>query len=106
MKLGIIITRSDPESVYNTLRLAVYALKQGDEVKIFLSGAGVEMDRIEDSKFNIRQEAQAVLDAGGRFFACGSCLKLRESRGMDMCPLSSLSDEYEIICESDKVLSV
>ena len=51
MKLGIIIPRSDPESVYDTLRLAVYALKYGDEAKVFLSGAGVEIDQIENSRF-------------------------------------------------------
>lgn len=106
MKFGIIINRSDPESVYNVLRLATYALKQGDYVRIFLSGAGVEIDRIEDARFNVREQAQAVLDAGGRFFACGSCLKLRKSEGADICPLSSLSDEYEIIRDSDRVLSV
>lgn len=106
MKLGIVITRSDPEAVYNVLRLAVYSLEQGDEVKIFLSGAGVEFDRIEHVKFDVRGQARAVLDAGGSFFACGSCLKLRESEGTDICPLSTLRDEYEIIRNSDKVVSI
>ena len=41
MKLGMIITQTDPETVFNALRLAHYSLKQGDEVKIFLSGRGV-----------------------------------------------------------------
>ena len=41
MKLGIIITQTDPETVFNTLRLAEYSLQQGDEVRIFLSGKGV-----------------------------------------------------------------
>jgi hypothetical protein len=34
MKLGMIITQTDPETVFNALRLALYSLKQGDEVKI------------------------------------------------------------------------
>ena len=38
MKLGIIITQTDPETVFNALRLASFSLKQGDEVRIFLSG--------------------------------------------------------------------
>ena len=33
MKLAIIITQIDPETVCNALRLASYSLKQGDEVK-------------------------------------------------------------------------
>lgn len=106
MKLGIIISRSDPEAVYNVLRLALYSLKQGDEVSVFLSGAGVEIEQIEHPKFNVREQARAVLDAGGSFFACGSCLKLRESEEADTCPLSTLQDEYEIIRDSDKVVSI
>ncbi|MBI2434948.1 MAG: DsrE family protein [Candidatus Hydrogenedentes bacterium] len=106
MKLGIIISRSDPESVYNILRLGVYAVNQGDEVKVFLSGAGVEIDRIDDASFDVRQQAQALLDAGGAFFACGSCLKLRASQGTEVCPLSTLRDEYDIVRDSDKVLSI
>jgi hypothetical protein len=44
MKLGMIITRSDAETVFNALRLALYSLEQGDHVRIFLSGRGVEID--------------------------------------------------------------
>ena len=97
MKLGIIITQTDPETVFNALRLANYSLKQGDQVKIFLSGRGVEMDKIEDSKFNVKKLAGEVLDAGGQFFACGTCLKLRESAGSEICPISTLRGPYEIV---------
>ena len=105
MKLGIIIPRSDPESVYDTLRLAVYALKYGDEAKVFLSGAGVEIDRIK-THGSCPTTGPGSLELRRTLLACGSCLKLRESQGSDTCPLSSMSDEYEIIRESDKVLSV
>ncbi len=37
-----IITDTDPETLFNALRLAQYALKEGDNVRIFLSGRGVE----------------------------------------------------------------
>jgi uncharacterized protein involved in oxidation of intracellular sulfur len=106
MKLGIIITRNDPETVFNALRLALYSLQQGDEVRIFLSGKGVEIDRIEDPAFDVKGQARKVLDAGGNFFACGTCLKLRESKGSAICPLSTLNDEYEIVRDSDKVVTV
>ncbi len=43
MKLGMIITQNDPETVFNALRLAVYSLEQGDEMHIFLSGKGLEI---------------------------------------------------------------
>jgi uncharacterized protein involved in oxidation of intracellular sulfur len=106
MKLGLVITRTDSEAVFNALRLALYSLQQGDEVRIFLSGQGVEIDRISDPKFDIRTLAQKVLDGGGRFFACGSCLKLRDSSGSDVCPLSTLKDHYEIVRDSDRLVTI
>ncbi len=106
MKLGIIVTQTDPETVFNALRLALYSLEQGDQVRIFLSGRGVEIDRIEDPKFDVKTQAQKVLDAGGEYFACGSCLKLRNSTGSDICPLSTLKDHYEIVRDSDRILTI
>ena len=106
MKLGIIISQTDPETVFNTLRLALYSLQQGDAVRIFLSGKGVELDQIEDSRFDVKGQAQQVLNAGGQFYACGTCLKLRNSEGSEVCPLSTLKDHYEIVRDSDRVVTV
>ena len=106
MKLGIVITQADAETVFNTLRLALYSLEQGDQVRIFLSGRGVEIDRIEDPKFDVKAQAQKVLDAGAQFLACGACLKLRHSTGSEMCPLSTLKDQYELVRDSDRVITV
>jgi uncharacterized protein involved in oxidation of intracellular sulfur len=106
MKLGMIITQTDPETVFNALRLALYSLEQGDKVRIFLSGKGVDIDKIADPQFNVKGQAQKVLDAGGQFLACGTCLKLRGSAESDICPLSTLKDQYEIIRDSDKVMTI
>ena len=105
MRLGIIITQTDPETVFNALRLALYGLEQGDKVRVFLSGKGVEIDRIEDPKFDVQSQARKVLDAGGEFLACGSCLKLRNSGGSEICPLSTLKDQYELVRDSDRVVT-
>jgi uncharacterized protein involved in oxidation of intracellular sulfur len=105
MKLGIIISQTEPETVFNALRLANYSLKQGDAVRIFLVGKGVELDQISDAKFNVQEQAQAVLAAGGEFLACGTCLKFRESAGSEVCPLSTLKDLYEIVRDSDRLLT-
>lgn len=105
MRLGIIITQTDPETVFNAMRLALYSLEQGDEVRIFLSGRGVEIDRIEDEKFDVRGQAAGVLEAGGQFLACGACLKLREAEGSEICPLSTLKDQYEVVRDSDRVVT-
>jgi uncharacterized protein involved in oxidation of intracellular sulfur len=105
MKLGIILSQTEPETVFNALRLANYSLKQGDAVRIFLVGKGVELDQINDAKFNVREQAQAVLAAGGEFLACGTCLKLRESGGSEVCPLSTLKDLYEVVHDSDRLVT-
>lgn len=89
MKLGMVITQTDPETVFNALRMALYSLEQGDKVRIFFSGRGVEIDSIEDPKFDVRDLAQKVLDAGGQFLACGVCLKLPSASGCDFRKRSS-----------------
>lgn len=106
MKLGMIITQADAETVFNGLRLALYSLQQGDDVRIFLSGKGVEIDRIQDPRFDVRAQSEQVLRAGGRFFACGACLKLRASEESQICPLSTLKDHYEIVRDSDRIVTI
>lgn len=106
MKLGVVIMQTDPETVFNALRLALYALEQGDKVRIFLSGQGVDIDKIDDAKFDVKGQAQKVLDAGGEFLACGACLKLRNSEGSEVCPLSTLKDQYEVVRDSDRLVTV
>ena len=105
MKLGILLSQTEPETVFNALRLANYSLQQGDTVKIFLVGKGVELDQIADPKFNVREQAEAVLAAGGQFLACGTCLKLRQSAGSEICPLSTLKDLYEIVRDSERLVT-
>ncbi len=68
-------------------------------------GKGVEIDQINDRKFNVKEQAQAVLAGGGQFLACGTCLKLRQSSGSEICPVSSLQDLYHLVKESDKVVT-
>jgi len=106
MNLGMIITQTDAETVFNALRLALYSLEQGDQVRIFLSGKGVDIDKIDDPKFDVKGQARKALDAGARFLACGACLKLRDSDGSEICPLSTLKDQYEIVRDSDKLITI
>jgi sulfur relay (sulfurtransferase) complex TusBCD TusD component (DsrE family) len=106
MKLGMVITHTDPETVFNALRLALYSLQQGDTVRIFLSGRGVEIDRIEDARFDVKTQARAVLDAGGEFLACGTCLRIRHAQGSEICPISTLKDHYEVVRDSDRLVTV
>ena len=55
MKLAMVYTTTDAETIFNALRLANFALEKGDEVKVFLLGRGVELDCIESPKFDVRK---------------------------------------------------
>ena len=104
-KLGIVITQSDPETVFNVFRLANYALNQKEEVSIFLLGKGVDLEQIQDAKFKVREQAEAFLKSGGKIMACGTCLKMRNSEGSVLCPVSTLKDLYELVKNSDRVVT-
>jgi len=105
MKLGIIIYSNDAETVWNAFRLGAFSLKQKDVVKIFLLGKGVECESIDTEKFKVTEQIKLFIDNGGSIMACGSCLKIRNSQGSETCPLSTMKDLYDIVTESDKVLT-
>jgi uncharacterized protein involved in oxidation of intracellular sulfur len=106
MKLGLVIYSDDTENVWNAFRLGVFALKQGDSVKAFLLAKGVECESLDTEKFKVTEQMQAYVNAGGEILACGSCLKIRNSKGSEMCPLSTMQDLYDLIAGSDKVISI
>ena len=106
MKLGMVIYSDDAESVWNAFRLGVFALKEGDTVKTFLLARGVECETIDTDKFKVTEVMQEYVNSGGEIFACGSCLKIRNSEGSEICPLSTMKDLYDLIKDSDKVVSI
>jgi len=105
MKIGIIISSNDVETSWNALRYGNFALGQDDEVKVFFMGKGVEYQKISTDKFNTVEQAEKLIQAGGKIYACGSCIKSREQEGSEMCPISTMKDMYDIVKESDKVVT-
>lgn len=105
MKLGIVIYSNDSETVWNAWRFGNFALKKGDEVKIFLLAKGVESESLDTDKFKVTEQIKAFVDDGGTIFACGTCLTIRNSEGSKTCPMSTMNDLYDIVRESDKVVS-
>lgn len=106
MKLGIIFSTNKPETNWNAFRLANFALKQGDEVKIFLVGEGVEYETGSSEKFNIQEQAVDFLKSDkAQILACGSCLMSRNQEATNTCPMNSLKDLYALVQECDKVLT-
>ncbi len=105
MKVGIVIYSEESETVWNAFRVGNFALTEGDEVKVFLLGKGVECESLDTDKFKVTEQMQTLVDNGGEILACGSCLKIRQSGGSEMCPLSTMKDLYEIVTGSDKVVT-
>ena len=105
MKMGIVIYSNDSEIVWNALRFANFALKEGDVVKVFLLAKGVECETLDTDQLNIREQIRLFIDKGGKMIASGNCLKLRQSEGPEFCPSSTMKDLYEIVRESDKVVT-
>ncbi len=105
MKIGIIIASNDAETCWNALRYGNFALNQGDGVKVFFMGKGVEYQKVSTEKFNTVDQAEKLMQADGVIYACGSCIKSREQEGSDMCPISTMKDMHDIIRDSDKVVT-
>ena len=105
MKLGIVISVNDVETCWNALRYANFCLGQKDEVKVFLMGKGVEYQAISIEKFNTVEQAKKFIESGGKIFACGTCIKSRNQESTEMCPINTMKDMYEIVKESDKVIT-
>jgi len=105
MKIGIVISSNDAETCWNALRYGNYCLSQKDEVKVFLMGKGVEYQTVSNEKYNTVEQAEKLLKSAGKIFACGTCIKSRGEEGSEMCPISTMKDMYEIVKESDKVVT-
>ena len=105
MKLGMVVSVAEPETVFNVLRLANFALGEGDSANVFLLGRGVGLDQLEDARFDVLAQARTLIDAGGEILACGTCLRLRDSQGSELCSMSTMEDLYELILNSDRVVT-
>ena len=103
MKLGIIIETNDPETAWNGVRFGNTALKQGHEVKIFLMGAGVEIENIMHEKYNASVQLSEFAASNGVILACGTCLKSRNQSESDVCPTSTMVDCVNMVEWADKI---
>jgi uncharacterized protein involved in oxidation of intracellular sulfur len=103
--LGIVICSNDAETVWNAFRLANFSLTQKEIVKVFLLGKGVEAQNLYADKFDVKKQMEAFCAAGGQILACGTCLKIRNETGSDLCPISTMADLYKIIKQADKIVS-
>ena len=78
MKIGIVLSTNDPESVWNAFRFGVTSLKSNHEVTLFLMNKGVEAEDIKDDKYDVQGQINAFIGNKGQMLACGTCMKSRQ----------------------------
>ncbi len=105
MKLGIVISTTEPEMVWNAFRLGNLSLKEGHGVKVFLLNKGVEIEDIESDKYDVKEQTDSFIANKGQMLACGTCLKARQNEGSKVCPVSTMKDLLRLVEESDKILT-
>lgn len=105
MKLTIIVSSNLAETNWNAFRLANLALSKGDAVSVFLIGEGVEYGKNTSAQFDITQQVQKFLESDGKIVACGTCMSIRKQKSTQECPAGGIEDLYNLIADSDKVLT-
>ena len=105
MNIGIVISQTDPETVWNAFRFANFSIGKEHNVRTFLIGKGVESVEIIDEEFPVIDEINKYVDSKGKIFACGTCLISRNKEGTPICPMSTMNDLMELVEESHKLVS-
>lgn len=100
MKLGIILNTNDPEESWNCLRFGVMALKNEHKVNVLLLGKGVELEDINNKKFNVKEQFNLFVKNKGEILACGTCLNSRHKKASNVCPISTMKDLLKLVEES------
>ena len=105
MKLTIILYTKHTETNWNALRLANLALGKSDSVSAFLIGEGVEYGKLSSPQFDIQKQVGRFLESGGKIVACETCMNIRNQKDSKECPAGGIEDLYNLIAESDKVIT-
>ena len=105
MKIGIVISQTDPETVWNAFRFANFSLVKEHTVRTFLMGKGVECVDIVSEEFPVIDEINKYVKSNGEIFACGTCLVSRNKEGTPICPMSTMKDLMDIVEKSDRLLT-
>jgi uncharacterized protein involved in oxidation of intracellular sulfur len=56
MKILMIISTDDTETIYNAMRLANVGVKKGDEISVFMLGKGVLFEQSGNEQFNVMEQ--------------------------------------------------
>ncbi len=103
--ISMVIYSNDVETTWNAFRLANHSVNQGDTVRIFLFGKGVEVDNLVKENEDLEEQVNAFLEKGGTILGCGTCLQSRKNDEPQICTFSSLADLYDIVRKNKIVLT-
>jgi uncharacterized protein involved in oxidation of intracellular sulfur len=104
MKIGVLISTGDPETLWNAFRFANLCLNEMNDVTIFLNAKAVAYESADSEKFNIKEQAKAFVLAEGKLLACGKCLGFRELKENEFCGKGSQKDLYEMVVTSNRLI--
>jgi tRNA 2-thiouridine synthesizing protein D len=106
MKIGILISTGNPETLWNALRFANLCLNtdNNNEVSIFLNAKAVAYESVDTEKFNIKELAKTFVLSEGNLIACGKCLGFRGLQENEVCRKGNQKDLYEMVMTSDKLV--
>ncbi len=105
MKYAVIINSKDSETMWNAFRFSSTALSKGHKVSVFLLGPAVEIDSVDNSRFEVNKVFHRFLDLGGEALSCGTCLRLRKSGASESCPMSTMDTLVSLTEDADKVVN-
>ncbi|MEF8773441.1 MAG: DsrE family protein [Halobacteriales archaeon] len=106
MHLGVVLDSSDPERIWNGLRLANTTLAADHDVELFLLGDGVEAPDVRTEAYNPPGLLKKFLQDGGDLYACGTCLDSRDLEADDLRPRASMDDLLGIVERADETVTI
>jgi uncharacterized protein involved in oxidation of intracellular sulfur len=68
-------------------------------------GEAVECEGLKHEKYNVDEQLNLFIKAGGVILACGTCLKSRNLASTEMCPISTMNDCVEMVVWADKTVT-
>jgi len=110
MKIAVIISSGEPETIWNAFRFATTSLVYENTVTVFLLGHGVEAPPLNTLKFDIDEQMTLFRESGGVMIGCGVCCENRKDTMPFLveelkCELGSMQQLYALVAEADKVVN-
>ena len=105
MKLGIVVYSSDAETAWNAFRFGSFALKQGDAVRVFLLGKGVESESLHTEQFSVRIRCRHSSTLGAAILACGRASNCDSREALNFAHSRRSRICTRCVRDSDRVVS-